>query len=59
MALRLEFLAKELAGEVSTEAAKQLLTYTVNMPRVLMGFEACSGAHFLGRAFENNATMLG
>ena len=32
---------------------------TVNMPRVLMGFEACSGAHFLGRAFESNATMLG
>ena len=48
-----------VAEEVSTEAAKQLLTYTVNMPRVLMGFEACSGAHFLGRAFESNATMLG
>jgi transposase len=29
---------------------KQLLAYTVNMPASLIGLEACSGAHFLGRA---------
>jgi transposase len=27
----------------------QLLTYTANMPTSLIGLEACSGAHFLGR----------
>jgi transposase len=31
---------------------KQLLTYTVNMQRVLIGLEACAGAHFLGRALR-------
>jgi len=29
---------------------KQLLTYTANMQTSLIGLEACSGAHFLGRA---------
>ena len=29
---------------------KQLLAYTANMPASLIGLEACSGAHFLGRA---------
>src|SRR6202011_4503579 len=29
---------------------KQLLTFTANMQRSLIGLEACSGAHFLGRA---------
>jgi transposase len=33
---------------------KQLFTYTVNMPRVLIGLEACSGAHFLGRALREH-----
>jgi transposase len=28
---------------------RQLLTYTANMPASLVGLEACSGAHFLGR----------
>jgi transposase len=28
---------------------RQLLTYTANMPTSLVGLEACSGAHFLGR----------
>ena len=30
---------------------KQLLAYTANMQTSLIGLEACSGAHFLGRAF--------
>jgi transposase len=28
---------------------RQLLTYTANMPTSLIGLEACSGSHFLGR----------
>jgi hypothetical protein len=28
---------------------KQLLTFTANMQTSLIGLEACSGAHFLGR----------
>jgi transposase len=31
---------------------KQLLAYTVNIPASLIGLEACSGAHFLGRALR-------
>src|SRR5215469_724666 len=31
---------------------RQLLTYTANMPTSLIGLEACSGAHFLGRALK-------
>src|SRR6478609_9514640 len=31
---------------------KQLLVYTANMPASLIGLEACSGAHFLGRALR-------
>jgi transposase len=31
---------------------KQLLTFTANMPGSLIGLEACSGAHFLGRALR-------
>ena len=30
----------------------QLLTFTANLPAVLMGLEACSGSHFLGRALR-------
>src|SRR5450631_2525495 len=30
----------------------QLLTYTANMQASLIGMEACSGAHFLGRALR-------
>jgi len=30
----------------------QLLAYTANMPTSLIGLEACSGAHFLGRALR-------
>ena len=29
---------------------KQLLTYTASLQTLLIGLEACSGAHFLGRA---------
>jgi transposase len=31
---------------------KQLLAFTANMQTSLIGLEACSGAHFLGRAFR-------
>src|SRR5258707_5816790 len=31
---------------------KQLLAYTANMQTSLIGMEACSGAHFLGRALH-------
>jgi transposase len=31
---------------------KQLLTFTANMTASLIGLEACSGAHFLGRALR-------
>jgi transposase len=29
---------------------KQLITFTANLQTSLIGLEACSGAHFLGRA---------
>jgi len=32
---------------------KQLLAFTANMQTSLIGLEACSGAHFLGRALSN------
>jgi transposase len=32
---------------------RQPLTYTANMQTSLIGLEACSGAHFLGRALRN------
>lgn len=31
---------------------KQLLAFTANLPSVLIGMEACSGAHFLGAALR-------
>ena len=31
---------------------RQLLVYTANMQTSLIGMEACSGAHFLGRALR-------
>ena len=31
---------------------KQLLVFTANMPTCLIGLEASSGAHFLGRALR-------
>ena len=31
---------------------KQLITFTANLQRYLIGMEACSGAHFLGRALR-------
>jgi hypothetical protein len=31
---------------------KQLLIYTANLQMCLIGLEACSGAHFLGRALR-------
>src|SRR5271156_1585087 len=41
---------KVLVGKKFTQ--RQLLTYTVNMQTSLIGLEACSGAHFLGRALR-------
>lgn len=32
---------------------KQLITFTANLQTSLIGMEACSGAHFLGRALRN------
>lgn len=32
---------------------KQLLAYTANLPSVLVGIEACSGAHFIGAALRD------
>src|ERR1700722_4306114 len=31
---------------------RQLITFTANLPTCLIGMEACSGAHFLGRALR-------
>jgi transposase len=31
---------------------KQLITFTANLQTSLIGLEACSGAHFLGRALR-------
>ena len=33
---------------------KQLITFTANMQTCLIGMEACSGAHFLGRALRSH-----
>src|ERR1700724_3065104 len=41
---------KVLARKKFTQ--RQLLTYTANMQTALIGLEACSGAHFLGRALR-------
>ncbi len=35
-----------------TFTQKQLLSFTANMQSSLIGFKACSGAHFLGRALK-------
>jgi transposase len=43
------------AGEVLLRkkfTQKQLLAFTANMQTALIGLEACSGAHFLGRALR-------
>lgn len=43
------------AGEVLLKkkfSQKQLLAYTANLQTSLIGLEACSGAHFLGRALR-------
>jgi transposase len=43
------------AGQVLVRrkfSQKQLLTYTANLVSSLVGLEACSGAHFLGRALR-------
>jgi transposase len=42
--------AKVLARKKFTQ--RQLLTYTANMQTSLIGMEACSGAHFLGRTLR-------
>jgi transposase len=44
-----------IAGKVLVRkkfTQRQLLTYTSNMQMSLIGLEACSGAHFLGRALR-------
>ena len=43
------------AGEVLVKkkfTQKQLLVFTANLQTSLIGLEACSGAHFLGRALR-------
>jgi transposase len=49
------------AGKVLVEKKfthQQLLTYTAKMPTSLIGLEACSGAHFLGRALRKQGHEL-
>jgi transposase len=44
-----------VAGKVLVKkkfTQRQLLTYTANIQTSLIGLEACSGAHFLGRALR-------
>lgn len=45
------FVALSAAGTVLLKkiTLKQLITFTANMQTSLIGMEACSGAHFLGR----------
>ena len=38
---------------------KQLLAFTANLQTSLIGLEACSGAHFLGRALKYVMTSRG
>lgn len=38
---------------------KQLLTFTPKMDTPLIGMEACSGAHFLGRALRKQGQNVG
>lgn len=47
--------ALSVAGKVLVRkkfTQRQLLTYTANMQTSLIGLEACSGAHFLGRSLR-------
>ena len=37
----------------------QLLAYTANLPCLLIGLEACAGAHFMGLPCENKVTKCG
>jgi transposase len=37
---------------------KQLITFTANMQTSLMGMEASSGAHFLGRVLREQGKMM-
>jgi transposase len=49
------FVALGAAGKVLVRkkfTQKQSLAYTANMQTSLIGLEACSGAHFLGRALH-------
>jgi transposase len=44
-----------MAGKVLLKkkfTQKQLITFTANLQTSLIGMEACSGAHFLGRALR-------
>jgi transposase len=48
--------ALSAAGKVllrKTFTQKQLITFTANMQTSLIGMEACSGAHFLGRVLRS------
>jgi hypothetical protein len=44
---RLANLKSHVRGKKFTQ--KQLITFTANLQTSLIGVEACSGAHFLGR----------
>jgi transposase len=51
----LHLVALGAAGQVLLKKKfnqKQLLAYTANLQTSLIGLEACSGAHFLGRALR-------
>src|ERR1700709_650453 len=50
-----QLVALGAAGKVLVKkkfTQKQLLAYTANLQISLIGLEACSGAHFLGRALR-------
>jgi hypothetical protein len=37
----------------------QLVVYTANLASLLIGLEACAGAHFMGRCCEDKGTKCG
>ncbi|HSY37118.1 MAG TPA: IS110 family transposase [Acidobacteriaceae bacterium] len=58
---RFHLVALGAAGKVLVReklTQKQLLTFTANMQTSLIGLEACSGAHFLGRALRKHGHVV-
>lgn len=55
------FVGLDESGEVVIKkrfSRTQLLTYTANLAVGVIGMEACSGAHFLGRALEGQGHQV-